>query len=45
MAEDYHEKIAFIMEWGVFVAVAMMFGLKTTLAKFQKIIVKDNRIE
>ena len=32
------EKTAFVTEWGVFVAVVMMFGLKTTLATFQRII-------
>ena len=35
---DDQEKIAFVTEWGVFVAVVMMFGLKTTPATFQRII-------
>jgi hypothetical protein len=38
MAEKDEEKIAFIIEWGVFVAVIMMFGLKTAPVTFQRII-------
>ena len=34
------EKKAFITDWGVFVAVVMMFGLKTAPATFQRIITK-----
>ena len=34
------EKMAFVMEWGVFVAVVMMFGLKTASATFQRIIME-----
>jgi hypothetical protein len=34
MAEEDQEKIAFVTEWGVFVAVVMMFGLKTAPATF-----------
>jgi hypothetical protein len=36
MAEKDQEKTAFVMEWGVFVAVVMMFGLKTAPATFQQ---------
>ena len=32
------EKTTFVMEWGVFVAVVMMFGLKTAPATFQRVI-------
>ena len=32
------EKMAFITDWGVFVVVVMMFGLKTVQATFQRII-------
>ena len=31
----------FVMEWGVFVAVVMMFRLKTTPATFQRIIMEN----
>jgi hypothetical protein len=34
MAEEDQEKTAFVTEWGVFVAVVMMFGLKTAPATF-----------
>ena len=34
------EKTAFVTEWGVFVAVVMMFGLKTTPTTFQRIIME-----
>ena len=34
------EKTAFVTEWGVFVAVVMMFGLKTAPATFQRIIME-----
>ena len=37
---DDQEKRPFIMEWGVFVAVMMMFGLKTAPATFQRIIME-----
>ena len=30
--------MAFVTEWGVFIAVVMMFGLKTAPATFQRII-------
>jgi hypothetical protein len=40
MAEEDQEKTTFIMEWGVFKAVVMMFGLKTTPATFQRIIME-----
>jgi hypothetical protein len=40
MAEEDQEKTAFVMEWGVFVAVVMMFGLKTAPATFQQIIME-----
>ena len=32
------EKTTFVMEWGVFVAVVMMFGLQTTPTTFQRVI-------
>ena len=38
MHPDDQEKIAFITEWGVFVAVVMMFVLKTAPTMFQRII-------
>ena len=34
------EKTTFITEWGVFIAVVMMFGLKTTSTTFQRIIME-----
>ena len=34
------EKTAFVTEWGVFVAVVMMFRLKTVSATFQRIIIE-----
>ena len=34
------EKTAFVTEWGVFVAVVMMFKLKTPPATFQRIIME-----
>jgi hypothetical protein len=34
MAEEDQVKTAFVTEWGVFVAVVMMFRLKTALATF-----------
>jgi hypothetical protein len=40
MAEEDKEKTAFVIEWGVFVAVVMMFELKTALATFQRIIME-----
>jgi hypothetical protein len=42
MAEEDQEKTAFVTEWGaarVFVAVVMMFDLKTAPATFQRIII------
>ena len=38
MHPEDQEKIMFVTEWGVFVAVVMMFGLKTTPATCQRII-------
>ena len=35
MHPNYQEKLAFVTEWGVFVAVVMMFGLKTMSTTFQ----------
>ena len=35
-----HEKMAFVMEWNVFVAVLMMLSLKTAPTKFQRIIME-----
>jgi hypothetical protein len=40
MAEEDQEKTAFVTEWGVFVAVVMIFGLKTAPATFQRIIME-----
>jgi hypothetical protein len=40
MAEEDQEKTAFVTEWGVFVTVIMMFGLKTAPATFQWIIIE-----
>jgi hypothetical protein len=34
MAEEDREKTAFVTEWGVYLAVVMMFGLKTAPAMF-----------
>ena len=38
MHPEDQEKTAFVTEWVVFVAVVMMFGLKTTLATFERVI-------
>ena len=35
---DDQENTAFVIEWGVFVALVMMFGLKTTPTTFQRVI-------
>jgi hypothetical protein len=40
MAKEDQEKTVFVSEWGIFVAVVMMFGLKTTPATFKQIIVE-----
>ena len=32
------EKTTFVTEWGVFVAIVMMFGLKTAPTTFQRVI-------
>jgi hypothetical protein len=40
MAEEDQENTAFVTEWGVFVAVVMMFGLKTAPTTFQRIIME-----
>ena len=37
---DDQEKMAFVTEWGVFVAEVTLFGLKTTPTTFQRIITK-----
>ena len=37
---DDYEKAAFVTELGVFVAVVMMFGLKTAPATFQRTIME-----
>jgi hypothetical protein len=34
MAEEDQEKTPFVTKWGVFMAVVMMFGLKTAPATF-----------
>ena len=36
MHSDHQEKTTFVAEWGVFVAVVMMFGLKTAPPHFNK---------
>ena len=38
MHPDDQEKTAFVTEWGVFVVVVMMFGLKTAPTTFQRVI-------
>ena len=38
MHPDDHEKTTFVTKWKVFVAIVMMFGLKTALATFQRVI-------
>mgnify|MGYP002775915135 FL=1 len=38
MQPDDKEKTTFVTEWGVFVMMVMMFGLKTAPATFQRII-------
>mgnify|MGYP002776097156 FL=1 len=38
MHPDDQEKTTFVTEWGVFVAVVMMFGLKTAPVTFKRII-------
>ena len=38
MALEDWEKTTFIIEWGVFVATIMMFGLKNALATFQRLV-------
>jgi hypothetical protein len=38
IAEEDKENTAFVTEWGVFVAVIMMFGLKTASVTFKRII-------
>jgi hypothetical protein len=40
MAKEDQENTAFIIEWGVFLAVFMMFGLKTAPSTFQRIIME-----
>ena len=40
MHSNDQEKTIFVTEWGVFVAVIMMFGLKTASTRIQRIIVK-----
>ena len=38
MNPEDQEKTTFVTEWGVFVAVVMMFGLKTAPTTFQRVI-------
>ena len=38
MHPDDQEKTTFVTEWGVFVVIAMMFGLKTAPTTFQRVI-------
>jgi hypothetical protein len=40
MDEEDQEKTTFVTEWGFFVAVVMMFGLKTAPTTFQQIIME-----
>ena len=40
MHPEDQEKTAFVTEWGVFVAIVMMFGLKTAPTTFQRIIME-----
>jgi hypothetical protein len=40
MAEEDPENTAFVTEWGIFVAVVMMFELKTAPATFKRIIME-----
>jgi hypothetical protein len=40
MAEEDQKKTTFVTEWGVFVAVVMMFGLKMAPATSQRIIME-----
>ena len=40
MHPDDQEKTTFVMEWGIFVVVVMMYGLKTTPTTFQPIILE-----
>ena len=40
MHPNDQEKMAFVTEWGVFVAVIMMFSLKIALATFQRVIME-----
>ena len=35
LASEDQDKTAFVTDWGIYVAVFMMFGLKTTPATFQ----------
>ena len=38
MHPDDQEKMAFVIEWGVFIVAVMMFGLKTSPTTFQRLI-------
>ena len=40
MHPDDQEKIVFVTDWGVYVAIVMMFGLKTAPATFQRTIME-----
>ena len=40
MAPEDQDKIAFVTEWGVLMAIVMIFGLKTALSLFQRSIVE-----
>ena len=40
MHPNDQEKTAFVTEWGIFVAVVMMFNIKTSPATFQRIILE-----
>ena len=40
MAEEDQAKTSFVMEWGVFVVVVMMSGLKMSPATIQRVIME-----
>ena len=40
MHPDDQEKTTFATEWGVLIAIVMMFGLKKTLTTFQRVIME-----
>ena len=40
LSPEDQENMAFVMDWGVYVVVTMMFGLKTTPATLQRAIME-----